>query len=73
MTQDEIIEMWKNSGDLEILGMPYSKIEAFAKLVAKKERERIVAKNKPELEKCNAYIRELELRLHASSILRGEA
>ena len=39
MTQDEIIEMWKNSGDLEILGMPYSKIEAFAKLVAKKERE----------------------------------
>ena len=39
MTQDEIIEMWKNSGDLEILGMPYSKIEAFAKLVAAKERE----------------------------------
>ena len=43
MTQDEIIEMWKNSGDLEILGMPYNKIEAFAKLVAaaaaSKERE----------------------------------
>jgi hypothetical protein len=39
MTQDEIIEMWKNSGDLEILGMPYSKIEAFTKLVAEKERE----------------------------------
>jgi hypothetical protein len=39
MTQDEIIEMWKNSGDLEIIGMPYSKIEAFAKLVAAKERE----------------------------------
>ena len=36
MTQDEIIEMWKNSGDLEIVGMPYSKIEAFAKLVAEK-------------------------------------
>ena len=33
MTQDEIIEMWKNSGDLEIIGMPYSKIESFAKLV----------------------------------------
>lgn len=45
MTQDEIIEMWKNSGDLEIIGMPYSKIEAFAKLVAEaaasKEREAI--------------------------------
>jgi len=43
MTQDEIIEMWKNSGDLEIIGMPYSKIEAFAKLVEErataKERE----------------------------------
>jgi len=39
MTQEDIIEMWKNSGDLEIIGMPYSKIEAFAKLVAEKERE----------------------------------
>jgi len=39
MTQDEIIEMWKNSGDLEILGMPYNKIEDFAKLVAQHERE----------------------------------
>ena len=39
MTQDEIIEMWKNSGDLEIIGMPYSMIETFAKLVAEKERE----------------------------------
>ena len=39
MTQDEIIEMWKNSGDLEIIGMPYSMIETFAKLVAAKERE----------------------------------
>jgi hypothetical protein len=39
MTQDEIIEMWKNSGDLEIIGMPYSMIEAFAKLVAERERE----------------------------------
>ena len=40
MTKDEIIEMWKNSGDLEILGMPYSMIETFAKLVAAKEREK---------------------------------
>ena len=39
MTKDEIIEMWKNSSDLEILGMPYSMIETFAKLVAAKERE----------------------------------
>ena len=39
MTKDEIIEMWKNSGDLEIIGMPYSMIEGFAKLVVEKERE----------------------------------
>ena len=38
--------MWKNSGDLEIIGMPYSKIEAFAKLVATKERDRMC-------EQCN--------------------
>jgi len=41
MTQDEIIEMWKNSGDLEIVGMPYSKIEAFAKLVALRYEKKI--------------------------------
>jgi len=39
MTKDEIIEMWNNSGDLEIIGMPYSMIETFAKLVAERERE----------------------------------
>jgi hypothetical protein len=38
VTKDEILEMWKNSGDLEIIGMPYSMIETFAKLVAEKER-----------------------------------
>jgi hypothetical protein len=36
------------------------KLEAFAKLVAEHERERIKQANKPELEKCNAYIKELE-------------
>ena len=40
MTKDEIIEMWKNSGDLEIIGMPYNMIETFAKLVAEKERDK---------------------------------
>ena len=39
VTKDEILEMWKNSGDLEIIGMPYSMIETFAKLVAERERE----------------------------------
>ena len=39
MTKDEIMEMWNNSGDLEIIGMPYSMIETFAKLVAEKAFE----------------------------------
>jgi len=39
VTKDEILEMWNNSGDLEIIGMPYSMIETFAKLVAERERE----------------------------------
>jgi hypothetical protein len=41
MTQDEIIEMWENSGDLEIIGMPYSMIETFAKLVALRYQKKI--------------------------------
>jgi hypothetical protein len=41
MTKDEIIEMWKNSGDLEIIGMPYSMIETFAKLVALRYQKKI--------------------------------
>jgi hypothetical protein len=41
MTQDEILEMWKNSGDLEIIGMPYSMIETFAKLVALRYQKKI--------------------------------
>ena len=41
MTKDEINEMWKNSGDLEIIGMPYSMIEAFAKLIALRYQKKI--------------------------------
>ena len=35
-------------------------LEAFAALVAAKERERIIAANAPELEKVNAHIKRLE-------------
>ena len=35
MTREDIIEMWKRSGGVEIVGMPFSKIEAFAALVIK--------------------------------------
>jgi hypothetical protein len=39
MNREQIIQMWKDSGDIDIVGMPYSKIERFAKLVAEHERE----------------------------------
>lgn len=81
LTTKEVIEMAKEAGM-----MPHSvydfaiyveELEAFAKLVDAKatarERERISAKNKPEIEKCNAYIKHLELKLQASNVLRGEA
>jgi wobble nucleotide-excising tRNase len=35
-------------------------IEHFAELVRADERERIIEKNKPEIEKVNAYIKDLE-------------
>jgi hypothetical protein len=35
-------------------------VEKFAELVRADERERIIEKNKPEIEKINAYIKELE-------------
>jgi predicted membrane GTPase involved in stress response len=82
MTQEEIIEMSRQAGfetqlrKGKILGFDRDgdyteELEAFAALVAAKERERtiaeIIAKNKPEIEKCNAYIKELEDKL------RGQA
>jgi hypothetical protein len=82
MTQDEIIALAIEAGFGEPVNhkdwhLPFSAVEAFAKLVDAKatarERERISAKNKPEIEKCNAYIKHLELKLQASNVLRGEA
>jgi hypothetical protein len=72
MTQDEIIEMWKNSGDLEILGMPYSKIEAFAKLVAEKERE-ACAKYVEECSLPDAYSQECLPDIANEIRARGQA
>jgi len=65
MIKDEIIEMARDSG-MELYGLGKDRyrfvhhLEAFAKLVAAKERERIVAENAIEIERCNAYIEELE-------------
>jgi copper oxidase (laccase) domain-containing protein len=39
MTQDEIIEMWHAANGTKIKGEQYEVVEAFAKLVARHERE----------------------------------
>jgi len=67
MTKDEINEMWKNSGDLEIIGMPYSMIEAFAKLIAEKEREEIAQF----IERTNLGSLPEETALHYANLLRS--
>jgi methanogenic corrinoid protein MtbC1 len=60
MTQ-EIIEMARDSG-MELYGLGKDRarfvyhLEAFAKLVAEAERERIKQANAPEIEKINAHI-----------------
>jgi hypothetical protein len=65
MNQD-LIEMARQAG-LHVATdenwMPVINLKYLAKLVelaTAKERERIIAENKPEIEKCNAYIKELE-------------
>jgi hypothetical protein len=67
MTQDEIIEMARQAGgmfselpmmDAWVFGD--KSLEAFAKLVAQHERERIKVANAPEIERVNAHIKELE-------------
>ena len=86
LTTEEVLKMAKEAGIEEAYSLKHNQylirfkdgsLEAFAKLVAEaaasKERERISAKNKPEIEKCNAYIKHLELKLQASNVLRGEA
>lgn len=66
MTQDDVIRFAREAGmeptwdTLTCHESFVEKFEAFARLVAEHERERIMKANKPELEKCNAYIQTLE-------------
>ncbi len=67
MTQDEIIEMARQVIDLgtdkrgrnTFLCDEYG-LEAFAKLVAQHERDRIKQANAPEIERVNTHIKELQ-------------
>jgi hypothetical protein len=63
--QDEIIEMVIQAGlpkewisDTGVL--KWSDLEAFAKLVAERERERIIVKNAPVIKQINEHIKELQ-------------
>jgi hypothetical protein len=73
MTQDDVIRLATEAGLCSVsngfvdwidAGPSLYEMTLFAKLVAEHsanvERERIKQANKPELEKCNAYIKELE-------------
>ena len=68
MTDDEIMEMAVkcyliSTGNRE--GFYGDALIQFAKLVAEAERERIIAANAPEIERCNAHIKMLEDELAA--------
>ena len=67
MTKEDITRMAREAGLVragdgwtEPHRWGLAEIEAFAALVVAAERERIIAANAPEIERCNAYIKELE-------------
>jgi hypothetical protein len=64
MTSEQIIEMAQQCGLIgmrpHLDGIYFESLEAFAKLVAEKERERIKFANAPEIERVNAHIKKLE-------------
>lgn len=62
MTKDDIMRMAREAGFADDKGTvhPAYQLEAFAALVAAAERERIIAKNVPEIEKINTHIKALE-------------
>jgi hypothetical protein len=63
--QDEIIAMARYAGieesnEYDHLVCTEVELLAFAKLVAERERERIIAKNAPVIKKVNEHIKELQ-------------
>ena len=72
MTRDDILEIVREASYPDALFRQYvgnadcgllikdEHLERFAALVIKAERERIIAKNKQEIERVNAYIKTLE-------------
>lgn len=67
MTREDIIRMAQEAGwDMDDTVDGFSvRLERFAALVIAAERERIIAANAPEIERCNAYIKALEDNIRA--------
>jgi hypothetical protein len=65
--RDDIIRMAREAGFAdgvaEIVGL--AGFERLVELARADERERIIAANAPEIERCNAYIKELEEAIRA--------
>lgn len=65
MTQDEIVEMARDSG-MELYGLGKNRarfvyhLEAFAKLIEDKVRQDIIEKNAPVINAINAHVKALE-------------
>lgn len=64
MTKDDITKWAREAGLIDPMVF-YAGYERFASLVAAAERERIIAKNVPEIEKINTHIKALEEALLA--------
>ena len=75
MNREDIIRMAREAGFCTLLPSEHidgtggiyvgddditDSLKRFTALVAAAERERIIAANAPEIERCNAYIKELE-------------
>jgi hypothetical protein len=64
MEREQITRMAREAGFVGLDGENKC-LREFAALVVAAERERIIAANAPEIERCNAYIKELEESIRA--------
>lgn len=71
MTREEIDIMWQQALQDSVRDGEMFTRYHFAKLVAAKEREQIIAKNELEIQKCNAYIILLEKEAAIREVKHG--
>jgi hypothetical protein len=71
MNREQIIQMWKDSGDIDIVGMPYSKIEAFAALVASAEREACIVDIRWHIPRAGRHTPEYQMAMRMIERIRA--